>query len=1210
MKVYKNTAGIRIFFLTPFLKNLSRKGFIFLALGLSLAIAQTDSRLRLKRADVLESITMNGEAIQILTGNVIFEKKSTTITCERAQFNRRTEQVYLAGSVVVTKEDQTLACDSLHFDSPQDIMVAYGNTHVWDSTYNLISDTLFYFNKIDSGLALGNVELTQDKQIINARQIEYIKETETNGVSYVARNNVTISEGDRLATCGEAIYNRGDGKTSLRIEPKITENNQTITGSEIFLQYEENILKTMFIPDKAHATYPTDGWRELRTQTAEDTVILRSPVDFVNDMTGNKLRGFFKDGKLDSMRLEGMATTLYHIFEDSVYKGQNIVSGDTIIMNFSQQDLQRIFISGGSRGIYTPDTSDTSIEGPVAYASHDIDYKVDEEETDLHGEANIDYTNTNLKAGFINVSWKTNILKSYPKTDLDTTYATIYPTILEKGKDPMVGDSIIYNMQTRHGRVVRGKTKAEDGYYRGKEIRNRGENVFYIEESIYTTCELDEPHFHFESNRMKMINGDKVIARPIVLYISNIPLLGLPFGVFPHKKGGRHSGWIMPGYGESSTRGQYFDGLGYFWALNDYMDSKFTMSLADRQGITLRLNNNYKKRYAYSGGLFLESRQNFSSGLTRSERDISQLMKNRKSDYVVRWNHSQTMRNLQSFRVNASYYSSGDYNRRTGIDQSRRLNQQAVSNATYSKRWTKSNNSININLSSKQDLMVDKKIDPASVFYEKPSKAGMQLNITNNTLPQIAFSHKQRDLFPTKAIRKKWFNNIKYNYSSRFNNRLRTYYESEAFVFDDSTEAYRWKRNSSGDPVVDTYSDYILGHISSINAPQKIFRYITLNPSLSLRSDWVNRTYTGSVDSSGKVIKQEIQGFAPRTTGSFSLSMNTQVFGMFPVKLGALNGIRHVFSPSISYSYTPDFSRPILGTDLGYYEILQGNSGEPIYFDRFAGTLAGGTPTNERQSMSFSVNNIFQAKILQGDKEKKIDLFSWRLSTGHNFAAEQFKWSQLHSSLRTSVTKNLRLDMSMTHDFYKFDKMLGKRVDVIRTNVNGIPIPRLMNVNLSTSFRFAGGRLSGPLPVEQKSDTSTVVGKLDETNLAGNLFEQSDNTKSGSGKLWSTNVSFRYKFNNSNPLVPSKTFFMSTNSTIMITPNWRVQYNAQFDLINKNLVTHDFSIYRDLHCWELSVNWRPSGYATRLYLRLNVKSPTLRDLKLEQRGGIYQRPFF
>lgn len=1165
-----------------------------------------DKRLRLKQADVLENITVNGESIQLLTGNVVFIKGNTILASDRARFNRQTEFGQLVGNIVVTKEDQTLTCDSLEVNSREDIFTGFGNVHVWDSTYNLVADTLYYFNQIDSGLAVGSVELTQKNQVVTAQRIEYIKATETDGVSYAARGAVTIREGDRIANSGEAIYDRNQGITTLRIRPKITENDQTIEGSEIRLHYQDEILKTLYIPAQAHALYPAKGWREAR-DTKSDSVIQKIAVEFMDDMTGSSLRGFFKEGKLDSMRLEGMATTLYHIFEDSVYQGRNEASGDTIVMNFTNSDLEHIFISGGSRGTYTPDTSASSIEGPIIYSSDDIDYHVQDEETDLHGDAKIDYTNVNLVAGFISVAWDTDLLKALPVSRRDSTYETRPPTIIEAGQEPMIGDSMIYNLKTKHGRVAKGKTKAEDGYYRGTEIRNRDQKIFYIENSAYTTCDLKEPHFHFESKRMKMIAEDKVIARPIILYIARIPVFGLPFGVFPNKKGRRHSGWIMPAYGESSLRGQYIDGLGYYWALNDYYDSKFTMSLADRQGITLRLNNQYRRRYAFTGSLFLESRQNFPSGLTRSQRDISHLMDNRKSDYVIRWNHQQELRNNQSLRVNARYYSSGDYNRRTGLNQQNRLNQQAVSNASYSKRWPKSSNSISINLSSNQDLMADKKIDPQSVFYQPPTHAGTQLNITNNTLPRMAFSHSQRDLIPTKARRRHWFNNIKYNYSSRFDNRLRTYYESEAYALNDTTSGFRWEQEGDGTGKVNTFSDYILSHSAGLTAPQKIFRYITVNPSLSLKSDWVNRSYQGYADSLGIIQKKEVSGFAARTTGSFSLALNTQIYGLFPLKIGSLQSVRHVLSPAISYSYTPDFSKPLFGRDLGYFEYVQMSDGSTELVDRFAGTMAGNTPRGERQSMNLSLNNVFQAKMLQGEKERKIDLFSWRLSTSRNFTAKEFQWSQLSSSIRANIYRKLNLDLSITHDFYEFDEKLGKRVDRIRTGSKGFLNPRLINARFSTGFRFSGERFNSQV-TEEEADTTIITERLDGANLdQGLLPGVSSKTK---GQLWSTSVSFSYSLNQANPLNPVKSFWMSTNSKIQLTEKWRIQYNARFDLLNKNLVSHSFSIYRDLHCWELSVNWTPNGYANGLYFRLNVKSPTLRDLKLEQRGGVYQRPFF
>ena len=1033
-----------------------KMGFLLFTLLLSASFAQ-DDRLRLKQADVLENITVDGVSMQYLKGNVIFKKGEMVMNCDWARFNQKTERGFLFGNVVMEKDVQNLTCDSLFVDSPKDIMIGYSNTHVWDTTYSLVADTLFYFSELDSGSANGSATLVQEKQTIQAERIEYVDLPEVDGVSYAARGNVSITEEGRIATCGEAVYDRENGKTVLRIKPQIVDNEQTIAGNEIYLEYEEETLKNLFIPKAAHVTHAATGVREWTEIADEDTTFFQDSLTFSDDMTGSVMRGFFVDGKLDSMRLEGMATTLYHIFEDSVYQGRNEASGDTISMKFGENDLEKIFVTGGSRGTYTPDTTGSDVEGPIIYESEDIDYDVANEFTDLHGDATIDYTNINLTAGFINVAWRNNLLKALPESKRDTAYGYIRPSMAETGEEPMEGDSMVYNLETRHGKVVRGKTKAEDGYYHGQEIRNQSMDVFYIDEAAYTTCDLDDPHFHFESKNMKMINEDKVVARPIVLYIANIPVFGLPFGVFPHQKGRRHSGWIMPSYGTDARWGQYINGLGYFWAPNDFFDSKFTMSLYDRDGITLRSRNNYVKRYAYSGSFELETKQRFSGSVPPEDRDIQHLFKNKQSDYVVRWSHNQRMRNNQSAAVSASYYSSGDYNRRTGIEQTKRLNQQAVSNATYSKRWPK--NSLTINLSSIRNLMAERKIDPNSVFYSDPTRAGQQVNITNNTLPQMKFTHSQRALFPTKAKKKKWYNNIRYNYSSNFKNKLKNYYESEAYAVDDTTTGFRWIMDKNGNPVDDTFADYYMTHSSGLNMSAKIFKYYNVSPSISLKSDWVNRSYTGFIDTSGQVIRQEEKGFAARTTGSFNVNMNTQIYGLFPIKIGKINSIRHVISPSIGYSFRPDFSREVFGANPGYYEIIEQDNGEVVYFDRFSGTLAGGTPRGESQSMNISMNNVFQAKIVDGDKEKKQDLFSWRMGTSRNFVADEFQWSNISSSVRANVSRKLNLDFSMTHDWYDFDKEKNMRINTFKTS-GGVPTPRLINARFSTGFRFAGKRLS------------------------------------------------------------------------------------------------------------------------------------------------------
>ena len=251
--------------------------FIFIIASLS---AQ-DDRLRLKQADILENITVNSTSMQYLKGNVIFKKGEMTMNCDWARFNQRTEQSFLFGNVSMVKDAQNLTCDSLFVDSPKDIMIAYSNTHVWDTTYSLVADTLFYFSELDSGSANGNAILIQDKQTIKGDRIEYVDLPEVDGVSYAARGNVTITEEGRLATCGEAIYDRENGKTVLRIKPKIVDNNQTIAGSEIYLEYDEEVLKSLFIPNEAHATHPSKGYGNGSKWRTETPPPIRIPFPFL-----------------------------------------------------------------------------------------------------------------------------------------------------------------------------------------------------------------------------------------------------------------------------------------------------------------------------------------------------------------------------------------------------------------------------------------------------------------------------------------------------------------------------------------------------------------------------------------------------------------------------------------------------------------------------------------------------------------------------------------------------------------------------------------------------------------------------------------------------------------------------------------------------------------------------------------------------------------
>ncbi len=1153
---------------------------LFLLLPLTLF---ADERLRLIQADVLENVIKNGVAVQILTGDVIFKKGELTLSCDLANYTEKTGLGFLIGNAKAEKDSITITADTLNFISPQDKLIALGNAHVWDNDFDLTSNSIIYFTKIDSGNAIGKAKLLQKNQEITADTLNYSKPIEKESASYTAIGNVTITSDDRIITCGKVFYDLETEIAQLTNEPKITSDEEVLSGAEINAYFNDEELQYLFIPSDAKA------------YSIHQNAIIG---EYRDDMTGKILKAYFIDGKLDSMRLESMAITLYHVFNDTIFQGVNVTSGDTISLQFTNQELQQIYISGGARGTYTPDSSNKSLDDIIRYSANNIDYQIADETTHLIGNAQVYYTDMKLTAGFIGVNWKTNILDALPKITNDSTSREIKPTLKEGVQEPLHGDAMKYNLQTQRGKITHGKTKAEDGHFTSSVIRNESKNVFYMKQSIYTTCDLDTPHFHFASPRMKMIHNDKVVAKPLTLYLAQIPIISLPFAVLPQQKGGRQSGWIMPSYGTSNLRGHYLDGFGYYWAVNDYFDSKLQVTLADLQGIRLKLTNRYNVRYKYSGNLYLETRQYLSSG----EQNIAKIFGPRQKDYVVKWSHKQILRRNQSLNVNASYYSNSDYNYVTSLEPIKRMNQQAISNATYSKRWPKSNNSISINLSSNTDLMADRKIKFGSAFYQKPIKAGTKLSITTMTLPKFSLRHGQQPIFPTKSSDKSWYNNITLSYSSNFTNKNISYYES---IEGDSTEGFKWGTDTNGDGIAHKTIDNLLTHSFYFSAPQKLFRHISVNPSLSIKSDWVDEYFVPRLDSSGTYESVKTSGFTARTTGSFSLNMSTQLYGLFPLKFGKVNGLRHVASPSIGYSYTPDFSKPLLNRDLKYFATITDSSGAEIKHDRFKGTLAGSTSQSERQSLNFSLNNVFQTKIVDGESERKIDLLSWRLSTSYNFAADDFKLANLTSSIRTGLSKLLKLDISLTHDFYKYDIENNKRINTILIS-NKIPKPRLINARFSTGFKFSGKRLKSSIAPEIDiiSDTSSIN---DLDDFGQNIDLKQNPKQIGGGQLWNTNVSLSYSYNAANPSNIIKSFWMNTNTTLQVTNNWRIQHNARFDLENQSLVNQSFSIYRDLHCWEMSISWTPGGYGQGLYLRINVKSPTLKDLKLEERGGIFQR---
>lgn len=840
-------------------------------------------------------------------------------------------------------------------------------------------------------------------------------------------------------------------------------------------------------------------------------------------------------------------------------------------------------LASKSNSVKTPKTSSVGIDTMLNYNAFIVDFRIPEKQIYLIGQADVKYKTMHLTAEKIILDWESHLItaegvpdtiyqpSAIPGDSVMTIQWRGLPTLADAG-DVMNGFKMIYNYKTEKGRVVQGRTEFEGGYYSGESMKKLTREIINISNGYFTSCDRqEEPHYHFQSRRIKVIMNDKVIARPVVMYFGHIPVAALPFAIFPNKKG-RHSGITIPTYGESAREGRYIRGLGYYWAPSDYFDTSVKVDYFDRAGWMFRSDLDYNVRYLLRGNIYGSfTRKNFITGEKERRWDLS-------------INHDQTIDPTSRFSVRAQFVSDKNYYKDFSSNLDMRLNRNIRSDATYSKNWSEKGLSLSANISQVRDI---------------------QTGQISQTLPQIRFSMSQRPLFGqspqnsrTRSFTRTsssdnetpWYQSIYFSYNSNLNNST-----SRGGKFPDRTTRYI---QHSGN--------------LSMNIPQKIFGWLTMGQNFQYEERWNDRYLKNTfVPATNKVDQDTVRGFAARRTFSYSANATTKIYGMFSPNIGNIQTIRHVVSPSISFSYQPNFS----DSRWGYVDVFFDTTGKKITAQR----LLDGVSRGGQKNMSFNVANLFQMKTGEGEKEKKIDLFTLNFSSSYNFEAETNKFSNLGSSFRASPTRNFNINMSATHSFYKYDLQKGQLNQLLLMDKDAWEkgnILRLVNFNIGASLSLQGQKKSAP--GDKKTDSAQQVFTDEATGEelseevyynrlykpGGNRFDI-DERFSGLDIPWRTSLSFSFSLSKYNPSKPVKNYYADISSLeVQLTKNWKINYIAHFDLVKKQIVNQSITIYRDLHCWEATLTWRPSGIGgNSYYLRINVKAPQLRDLKYEQRGG-------
>jgi hypothetical protein len=835
------------------------------------------------------------------------------------------------------------------------------------------------------------------------------------------------------------------------------------------------------------------------------------------------------------------------------------------------------------------------LDARVDYSATDsIFFDIANQKVRLYGEADLKYDQIHLQADYVEIDFRKNEL--FAKGMPDSLGVVRGNPVFTEGPQSFKAVELRYNFESKRGRTVEVITQEADGYVHGGIVKIQPDRVIHVQEGKYTTCDDPEPHFHIAFRKAKLIPDDKIISSVAFLVIEGVPMpLFLPFGFFPNKRG-QASGILMPSYGESAERGFYLENGGFYWGINDYLDLSLRGDIYSRGSWGLRMGSNYRVRYRYSGNVNLSYAINI-----QGERDLPGYARNR--DFRVVWSHNQDPK----ARPNSTFRASVN----AGSTQASRFN--PISDQDYLTNTFSSNISYTASWAGR---------------YNFSANARHSQNTLNRSvdlsLPELAFSVNRFYPFRRAQVSgpARWYEDINMSYSMNARNELRTL---DSLLFEPET----WSQFRSG-----------VNHVIPISYSTQVLNHFNLSSSINYNERWYFQTIEKSWDEQAYTIQagdtifgreriDTIPGFRAARDFNISTGLSTRVYGMMQFRRGPVRAIRHVVSPSLSLSYRPDFADPFWGYYQTYYNPAQDRE---IRYSIFEGGLYPGPMANRSGNIGFNITNNLEMKVrdrrdtLAG--ERKIALIdNLTISTGYDIARDSLNWSDIRVSGRTRLFGDLNINYSSGFTIYARDS-LGRFIDRYIWEDGG----KFFQLN-NTSWSFAltytfrsknGGRqpaagtpggLEAPPGVEM-GEVPGMPGEMDGLPPPGNGPGAIEAPAYGIDYTvpWTLNLNYSFMYN-SRYLHAIRNYDrdviqnLGVSGDIRLTPKWRVGFRTGFDFKQMEFTYTSVDIYRDLHCWEMTLNWVPFGYMKRYMFTIRVKSSVLQDLKLTRQTHHLDRGF-
>jgi len=817
--------------------------------------------------------------------------------------------------------------------------------------------------------------------------------------------------------------------------------------------------------------------------------------------------------------------------------------------------------------VIRPDTLRTPEQlQAVVYSKADrIRNDIPKKMTYLNTNAQVKYQDMQIDADYISIDWNKSLV--FARGELDSLGRISKPAVALQGGKTYEYDEFTYNIKTRQAIAFNARTEESEGVIVAEKTKKYNDSVFFMRRGKYTTDEYfiqkkdTIADYYLLAPNIKLVKGknkSQVITGPIQMYIEQVPTpLIMPFAILPFSDK-RSAGILIPSFGEREDVGFFLNSLGYYQPIGEHFDLKVLADIYTKGSWNLRPEMNYRKNYRYTG--------NFSADVGTTVRGIKGLDDYSKTGtYRIAWRHQQDPKANPFLTFSAS----------VDVVSNRFYNNTVNNNYAF--------NQNNLNAQQNSTISVVKRFLtlPVTITGTSSYSQNFSTGLADLKLPVLNVAINQFYLFkPKNGIREGLLENITVNTGLNLNNYVQTN-EGELFT------SAMWDKMQTG-----------LKNNIALGTNTTIARYFTFSLSANidnaLTTKTLTRTYNPVTNTTEDILNKKIAGYSSFST---STSLQTVLYGQMNFKRGSsIQAIRHMMTPQVGFSYSPDFSAP----SFGYYRNYYNERGEMTMYSIFDRGIIGTPNSGLVQALTFSVNNNLEMKVRSKKDStgiKKIKIFeSLNFNTSYNFAAPKYKWSIFSFNGQTTLFDKLNLNTSLTLEPYKILFAPGEERG-IRTDRFGYFSIQGFNAQLSYPLSEA---IFG-----EREDPSKKYSKKGEIRNENYYFDDDDYAHFQ--QPWTLNINAQYGYTRNLTRFGNQVASLGLDGTLKLTPYWSLTGNLYYDIITKEIANTQLGFSRDQRSFTINFNWIPFGQYKVYDFFIGIKANILRDA-LKYRDRSFTQP--